>query len=172
MPDFLETLVKLAAAGTSGICIFAIFAAGYILFKSNPDTPTAKYDALKSFMKMAVVVAVISAGTTIAAGYWDYKTKIALKEENKGLAETAKEQEDTIGKTKKQAIALRSELSKKNTAIASLETAFRKIRPGQTVSQAQWVLINQDIKNINPKTFEVPSHLVIPKDKDIATPMK
>jgi formate hydrogenlyase subunit 3/multisubunit Na+/H+ antiporter MnhD subunit len=54
----LDTLVKLAAIGTSGICIFAIFWSGWLIYKT---TDAAKLETIKYFIAKTVVIAVISA---------------------------------------------------------------------------------------------------------------
>lgn len=136
-PDFLETLVKLAAAGTSGICIFAIFAAGFILFKSNQDTPPAKYDALKSFMKMAAVVAVISAGTTIASGYWDHRTKVVLTNKNEQLAKTTKEQKQVLEKKEEAEEELVAQIEQSEETINSLSQRTEELLVANQASEAE-----------------------------------
>jgi len=68
MPEtgVLETLVKLASLGTSGICIFVIFWAGWLLFKSSDHENEEVQKTLRFYLVVCVVVAVISA----AAAFW------------------------------------------------------------------------------------------------------
>ena|ERR1700722_12040507 len=64
MGKILDVLVKLAALGTSGICIFGIFWVGYIISKeSDPQ----KYEILKFYMILCFAIAIISAATNIYA---------------------------------------------------------------------------------------------------------
>jgi len=54
----LDTLVKLAAIGTSGICIFAIFWSGWLIYKT---TDAAKLDTIRYFINKVIIIAIISA---------------------------------------------------------------------------------------------------------------
>lgn len=61
----LDTLVKLASLGTSGICIFAIFWIGWLIL-NPPSTPDKeRHKTLRFFMIICAVIAVISAVTGI-----------------------------------------------------------------------------------------------------------
>jgi len=83
MGKILDVLVKLAALGTSGICIFGIFWVGYIISKeSDPQ----KYEILKLYMILCFAIAIISAATNIYAMRND-KNQVArqLKEVNATL---------------------------------------------------------------------------------------
>lgn len=84
--DFLQTLVRLASAGTSGICILAVFWCGFLLFRLPNDASRDRHRSLRYFMLMCLGIAVLSAATTFGAGYWDFKKVQALKSENTQLA--------------------------------------------------------------------------------------
>jgi hypothetical protein len=56
----LDSLVRFAAAGASGVAIIAVVFVGYVISKTTPETHPEKYKLIKSYMWMSVVVAVIS----------------------------------------------------------------------------------------------------------------
>lgn len=73
---FLDTLVKLANLGTSGICVLAIAWAGF-QFRSIPnDAPRIRYEALRSFFRLCILIAVISAVTGILSAYFNHQQVI------------------------------------------------------------------------------------------------
>lgn len=86
MPDAatLETLVKLAAAGTGGVCVLAIFWAGFMLMRMPADARREGHRSLRFFMSMCFGIALVSATTTVAAGYWDSKKIETLQSANQG----------------------------------------------------------------------------------------
>jgi hypothetical protein len=59
-PNALDSLVRFAAAGASGVAILAIVFVGYVISKTTPETHPEKYKLIKSYMWMSVVVAIIS----------------------------------------------------------------------------------------------------------------
>ena len=59
-PGLLDTLIKLAALGTSGVCIFAIFWIGWLILHLPDDAPPEKHKTLRMFMIVTVIIAVIS----------------------------------------------------------------------------------------------------------------
>jgi hypothetical protein len=69
----LNTLVKLAALGTSGICIFGIFWTGYLILnppkKPDPERPRT----LRFFMATCIAIAIISAFATIFSTWYERK---------------------------------------------------------------------------------------------------
>jgi len=56
----LDTLVKLASLGASGICIFAIFWTGWLIHRTPPDAGPEHYRALRHYMITTVLFAVIA----------------------------------------------------------------------------------------------------------------
>jgi hypothetical protein len=64
----LETLVKLASLGTSGICIFAIFWIGWLVKK---PTSLSHYRTLRFYMIACIIIAVISAASGILNAYFN-----------------------------------------------------------------------------------------------------
>jgi len=75
--SFFDMAVKLASAGAFGICIFAILWTGWLM-KSTPENAKNRHAALRNFMIMCVVIAVI-AGTV---GIIDSLGKASLKEKH------------------------------------------------------------------------------------------
>jgi hypothetical protein len=72
----LSSLVQLAAIGTSGICIFGIFWAGYLILNppKKPDPERAR--TLRFFMATCIAIAIISAVASIF-GTWYERKRIA-----------------------------------------------------------------------------------------------
>ena len=56
----LDTLVKLAALGTSGVCIFAIFWIGWLILHLPEGATPERHKTLRMFMIITVIIAVIS----------------------------------------------------------------------------------------------------------------
>jgi hypothetical protein len=69
----LDTLVKLASLGTSGICIFGIFWIGYLILnppkKSDPQRP----GVLKFFMASCIAIALIAAAGNVFSAWYEKK---------------------------------------------------------------------------------------------------
>ncbi len=61
----LDTLVKLASIGASGICIFAIFWIGWLILQLPAGADPERHKTLRFFMVISVAIAVISAATGI-----------------------------------------------------------------------------------------------------------
>lgn len=82
-PEILDMAVKLASAGTSGICVLAILWTGYLLKSLPNDASKHMHQTVRLYMGMCMFIALISAGT----GMWNAQanaTKIAnLTEEHK-----------------------------------------------------------------------------------------
>lgn len=64
-------LVKLASAGTSGICIFAIYWTGFLILKSGKKLEREHHRTLRFFMASCIAIAVISATAAVAASWYD-----------------------------------------------------------------------------------------------------
>ena len=94
--EFLETLVKLAACGTSGICIFTVFWCGRMIRKLPVGVSRDRHTTIRFFMVMCLAIGIISAGTTISAAYWDYKRISRLKSENTELVHQTEQQETNL----------------------------------------------------------------------------
>ena len=86
-PLMLETLMKLASAGTSGVCILAIFWSGYSLQRMPPGAPVERHRSLRHFMTVALAVAIVSASAASVNAYFNYHQNLELKGQNKHLAE-------------------------------------------------------------------------------------
>ena len=69
--EFLDTLVKLANLGTSGICVLAIAWGGFQFQKIPNDAPPIRYETLKSFFNLCILIAVISAATGLLSAYFN-----------------------------------------------------------------------------------------------------
>jgi len=63
--NLLDTLFKLASLGTSGICIFAIFWIGWLLWKSPSRRSAQRELSMRIFMYVCIAIAVISLVTAI-----------------------------------------------------------------------------------------------------------
>lgn len=69
--ELLDTLIRLASLGTSGICIFAIFWIGWLLSKPPAPHSALREKSLRIFMSMCLGVALISLATAIVGQVWD-----------------------------------------------------------------------------------------------------
>jgi len=79
----LETLVKLAALGTSGICIFAIFWAGRLIEKTSD---TGKLKTVRFFIGAAVAIALVSAASGVLNALINAGTIKRLEAENQATS--------------------------------------------------------------------------------------
>ena len=70
-PEMLDTLVQLASAGTSGVCVLAIFWSGVCLQRLPRDAADGRYRSFRHFMAMCVLIALISAGAATANAYFN-----------------------------------------------------------------------------------------------------
>ena len=75
--SLLETLVKLASLGASGISIFAIFWIGWLISRTPSDAGAERHRTMRLFMAMCVAIAII-AGIT---GYLSAQFKSGTVEE-------------------------------------------------------------------------------------------
>lgn len=76
----LETLVKLASLGTSGICIFAIFWIGWLISRPVTSLDKERQRTLRFFMVVCVVISLVSAGTGLWSGRIDAQEIASLQE--------------------------------------------------------------------------------------------
>ena len=75
-----ETLVRLAALGTSGVCVLIVFWAGRTITKLSPDTPKPVFQLLRHYLLLCAFIAVVSALSGIAlARYNEQQTRELLK---------------------------------------------------------------------------------------------
>lgn len=81
MPEtgLLETLVKLASLGTSGICIFAIFWIGWLISRPGTSQDVERHRTLRFFMVVCIVISLVSAGTGLWSGHVDKQKMASLK---------------------------------------------------------------------------------------------
>jgi hypothetical protein len=149
-PDLLETLVKLASAGTSGICIFALFWSGYTLMRLPNDAPQNRHISLRYFMAMCLLVSLISAGTTFGAGYWDYKRVAALKDE-------VAEKEATVVALNATQQMLRQDVDAKSMRVATLtndlmvrDSKIQTLETQFNAEKARFLKLQSEIKIKQP----------------------
>ena len=93
--QMLETIVQLASAGTSGVCVLAIFWSGVCLQRLPRDAADGRYRSFRHFMAMCVLIALISAGAATASTFFRYHNFEDLTQEltitNAELADSEKE---------------------------------------------------------------------------------
>jgi hypothetical protein len=65
--EFLDSLVKIASLGASGICIFAIFWIGWLIWRPPAKPDPGRHKTLRLFMLVSIIIALISAAT----GVWN-----------------------------------------------------------------------------------------------------
>ena len=61
--ELLDTLVRLASLGASGISIFAIFWIGWLILRLPKDATRERHKTLRFFMVITVLIALIAGGT-------------------------------------------------------------------------------------------------------------
>ena len=85
MTVLLDTLVRLASVGASGICIFAIFWTGWLIMRLPAQADPEQHRTVRFFMVICVAIATVSAGSGILNARSN-AGKIAKKDaENKTL---------------------------------------------------------------------------------------
>jgi len=99
--ETLETLVKLAAAGTSGICIVCIVVSGIVILKTPENASAAKFQTIRFFIMSSVLIAVVSAASTFAASSLDAKARTSLKLDNQKLTTSLDRARNDVVQTKK-----------------------------------------------------------------------
>lgn len=151
-PAVLETLVKLAAAGTSGVCVVCVVAAGWVTLKLPDSAPPLRYSALKTFMRTTLAIAVVSATTTGIAGYWDYKTKAALRDDKERLTAENQEQAGIIDKSQKVFIALSKKLEGAEYQVANLTKEATILKEQKFASEAELASLQKDLQSFKQKT--------------------
>lgn len=82
----LDTLVKLASVGASGICIFAIFWIGWLILHPPQSPDPERHRTLRFFMGTCVVIAIISAASGIANAIINADKISSLEETNTTLS--------------------------------------------------------------------------------------
>ena len=88
MPDgILDTLVKLASLGASGVCVLAIFWVGWLISKVPPDANANTHKTMRMYMGMTIMIAVIAFASGIANA-WFNAQEIAKVEKEKSDAVT------------------------------------------------------------------------------------
>ena len=78
----LDTVIKLASIGASGICIFAIFWIGWVLRKPRDNATADDHKTLRFYMVTCVFIALVSAGSGIANAMINANKNAVLKAEN------------------------------------------------------------------------------------------
>lgn len=86
-PEFLDTAVKLATAGMSGVCVFMALVSGMMIWKLPNNASPEKFKTVRQFMWTCVLLAVI-AGTSGAANAHFSREKIVAAKEEAKTAET------------------------------------------------------------------------------------
>ena len=97
MPDapMLDTLIKLAALGTSGVCILAIFWAGWTIQKTAREG-AAVQRSVRAFMFTAIGIAVISAASGALNAYFNAQTINDCRAENDQRVQQLIAKQDTL----------------------------------------------------------------------------
>jgi hypothetical protein len=126
----LETLVKLASAGTSGVCILAIFWSGYSLQHIPPGAPIERYRSLRHFMTVALAVAIVSASAASINAFFNYRQNVALQRRNESLALANGN--------------LRGEVETLGARAAALKTSCEQAVRSLDETQAKYTALKQD----------------------------
>ena len=79
----LDTLVKLASLGASGVCVLAIFWVGWLISKLGPTASVQQHRTVRLFMGMTIVIAVIAFASGIANAWFNARVISEVKNESK-----------------------------------------------------------------------------------------
>ena len=122
---FLDTLVKLASLGASGICIFAIFWIGWLLRKPQEHTDAQHHKSLRYYMGTSVIIAIISATSGIANSKINAGINAELRRENDQITQQnmaiTKNLGDLLDAREFQEFARQSRNARLSESIAELE---------------------------------------------------
>jgi len=106
----LETLVKLAGIGTSGVCVLAVGWSAYLLVKTPADsTSKERQRTILYFLAAAVAIAALSAVITSFGTYFNHRKIVDLREQNAMLTKDNELMAGEAGKAKDKAGNLEQE---------------------------------------------------------------
>jgi len=109
--------VKLAAIGTSGICIFAIFWGGWLIHKT---TDVAKLETIRFFINRAVIIAIISALSGVLNAVINAGTISELQVQNTALSTQLTKEQVAAERLDSQLVAKQDTLQHTVEALAAL----------------------------------------------------
>jgi hypothetical protein len=95
----LDTLVKLASLGASGVCIFAIFWIGWLVLHLPAGKDPERHKTLRWFMFVAVVIAVISGASGFANAKFNADEISQLEKANTELQSQFDEYKEATSQT-------------------------------------------------------------------------
>jgi len=98
----LDALVRIASAGTAGICVLIVFVSGFLIWKLPDSGAEAKISLIKMYMITCIVLAVLSSASGIA--------NFLIKQEN--VDEAVNEKEKAEMKTEEIASFVAEEIPK------------------------------------------------------------
>lgn len=145
----LDTLVKLASLGASGICIFAIFWIGWLIQNQPPTKDPERHRTLRLFMITTVVIASISAVSGIANALINSGKIAELKAENKSATERLTQEKEQTAQ----------ELSVAKASIADYRQ--REAEVNKLTGALSIVLHSKEAANLENPSSEVASHIKI-----------
>lgn len=120
----LDTLVKLASLGASGVCVLAVFWVGWLISKLSDTASREKHRTVRLYMAMTLCIAVIAFASGIANA-WFNATVISKVEQEKTQAETRtveldKELNDYKSKTETMIANLKVDQARSKAIVESL----------------------------------------------------
>jgi hypothetical protein len=113
--NLLDTLIKLASLGTSGICIFAIFWIGYLISRLAAPVDPGLVATYRFYMITCLLIAVISATSGGLNAYFNRQQIVTLRQETTGLSEK-------LASANENASSLKTEVQKKEEQIRGLDS--------------------------------------------------
>ena len=141
----LDTLVKLASLGASGVCIFAIFWIGWLILRLPADVSLEKHKTLRIFMIVVVLMALISGATGLANAKFNADEIAGLKQEN-----------GTLGSD--------FEKYKTQTAVTIAKHKEREIKTREAAKSLGKVLKSKEAHNLRNPSDEIQTHINLLKD--------
>ncbi|MEO0576118.1 MAG: hypothetical protein AAF004_11705 [Pseudomonadota bacterium] len=161
MEQLLDTVVRLAAFGTSGVCIFAVFWIGMIMRKPNKDASPEWYRSMRHYMTMCVLCGVITGASGVANAMFNADKTAAQAERAEQANNRAIKETERAGV----AVAAANEASSKaaNYAeqLARYSSALQAVRRSQLYPELERTLPStvrpqlDSLAQLQPNQFRV-----------------
>ncbi len=146
LDTLLDTLVRLASLGASGVCIFAIFWIGWLIMRLPIDASVEKHKTLRYYMGACILIAIISGGTGAANAIFNAEKVEVLKKEKSEVTAKLEESRNKIS-------TYEIEAAKFDGILVVVENLLRQkeIEAGKTTNdtlKGQVDLLQQAIKDL------------------------
>jgi cell division protein FtsB len=148
-PQILDSLVKIASAGTSGVCVFAIFYSGNYLIKAGSKITSQQVKIFKFYMLMCIGIAIISAGSGIANAYYKYKEIETLKTQNASLNQENANLDKKVQDSKTQIVSLEKEKDVLNKSVSKTREELTLVKTNLEKAIAEKAALNDKFNKLS-----------------------